>query len=269
MSYPDLPSDDERSGSVLAWRDGAVAQLRFNRPHALNAIDVPMASAFHAACAAIAADPHARVVVLSGEGRAFMAGGDLAAMQKSPVETAQALIAGMHGGLEILAKLDAPVIASLHGAVAGGGLGVALACDLAIAAEGTRFSIAYPSVGASADCGTTWGLPRVVGLRNALRIALMAQPFDAAEALRYGLVNEVVSAAELQARTQSWAQRLALGAPLALGRLKHLLRTSGERTLSGQLNAEAEAFAACAATADFSEGVAAFLEKRQPHFHGR
>jgi 2-(1,2-epoxy-1,2-dihydrophenyl)acetyl-CoA isomerase len=269
MSYPNQPSADERAAPVLAWRDGAVAHLRFNRPQALNAIDLALAAAFRAACAAIAADAQVRVVVVAGEGRAFLAGGDVAAMRESPVAVARELIEGMHGGLEILHALDAPVIASLHGAVAGAGIGVALACDLAIAAEDTRFSIAYPLIGASADCATTWGLPRAVGLRNALRIALLAEPFDAAQALRWGLVNEVVPAPELQPRTEAWAQRLAQGAPLALARLKHLLRSSGERSLAEQLRAEAEGFAACAASADFAEGAAAFIEKRPPTFVGR
>ena len=269
MSYPSPPAADERNTPVLAWREGGVAQLRFNRPQALNAIDVPMARAFRAACEAVAADAQARVLVVSGEGRGFMAGGDVAAMQASPVAVSGELIACMHAGLEILARLDAPVIAGLHGAVAGAGIGVAVACDLAIAAEGTRFSIGYPGIGASADCATTWGLPRVVGLRNALRIALVAESFDAAQALRWGLVNEVVPASQLPAHTAAWAQRIAQGAPLALGRLKHLLRSSAERTLPEQLAAEAEAFAACAATEDFAEGTRAFLEKRAPRFVGR
>jgi len=269
MSYPHRASRGERAAPVLAWRDGAAAQLRFNRPQALNAIDRPTAAAFRAACAAIAADPQVRVVVVSGEGRAFLAGGDVAAMRESPVAVARELIADMHDGLEILAGLDAPVIGSLHGAVAGAGMGVALACDLAIAAEGTRFSMAYPLIGASADCATTWGLPRVVGLRNALRIALLAEPFDAARALRYGLINEVVPAAELHSRTEAWAQQLAQGAPLALAQLKQLLRSSGQRSLADQLQTKTKAFAACAASIDFTEGATAFLEKRRPAFVGR
>jgi len=251
------------------WRDGGIAHIRFNRPSVLNAIDVPTANAFLAACQAARGDSGVRVVVVSGEGRAFIAGGDLAAMKGNPVETARALIEPMHGGIALLAAMDAPVLASLHGVVAGGGLGVALACDLAIAAEGTRFNLAYVNIGASSDCSTSWALPRLVGMRRALEIALLGETFDAAEAWRIGLINRVVPAASLREETDRLARRLAEGPPLALGRLKRLMRDSLNSTLQEQLDAEAEGFAACAATRDFAEGVNAFFEKRSPRYQGK
>ena len=276
MSYPDLPVADtagtastaDTAEPLLAWRTGAVAHIRFNRPHALNAVDVPMAEGLLAACRHIAADKAVRAVVLSGAGRAFMAGGDLPTLQADPVGAARALIGNIHAALEILAALPLPVLASVQGAVAGAGLGVMLSCDLVIAADTARFNIAYPSIGASADCGSTWGLAQHLGLRQALQIALLAEPFDANEALRLGLVNRVVAAAELPAATEAMAAKLAGGATVALGHLKRLLRTAGGRDLHGQLAAEAEAFVACAQTADFSEGVAAFLDKRAASFRG-
>lgn len=251
------------------WVEGGIAHIRFNRPAVLNAIDVPTANGFLEACRAASEDKEVRVVVLSGEGRAFIAGGDLAAMKASPVETAQALIGPMHGGIALLAAMDAPVLAGLHGAVAGGGLGVALAADLAIAAEGTRFNLAYVNIGASSDCSTSWALPRLVGMRKAMEIALLGETFDAAEALRIGLVNRVVPAAALQEETGKLARRLADGPPLALARLKRLIRDSLGRGLQEQLDAEATGFAVCAATADFAEGVAAFFDKRPPRYQGR
>jgi 2-(1,2-epoxy-1,2-dihydrophenyl)acetyl-CoA isomerase len=269
MPYPHPPTPEDHQRPVLAWREGGIAHLRFNRPDALNAINMAMASAFVDSVKLLANDPAVRVVCLAGEGRAFQAGGDIAAMANDPVAVAGELIAGMHGALKLLAAMDAPVIASVHGAVAGGGLGVMLNCDLVIAAEGTKFAIAYPSIGASADCGTTYALPRLVGLRQALQIALLAEPMDAATALRLNLVNAVVPAAELQARTLAWAQRIEASAPLALGRLKRLLRHSSENSFDQQLQAEAQGFAECAATQDFAEGVAAFLTKRPPKFVGR
>lgn len=266
MTYPDRGS--ETGASVLCWREGAVAQLRFNRAKALNAIDVTMAQGFHAACEAIAADPLVRAVHISAEGSAFMAGGDLAAMRADPVPVARELIAGMHGGLLLLANLRAPVVASVQGAVFGGGLGLVLGCDLVVAAEGTRFGIAYPLIGASSDCSTSWGLVQVLGLRKAMEVALLADTFDATEALRLGLVNRVVPADALHAEGERLAQRLATGPTQAYGQLKRLLRAAAQNDLPTHLDAEAQAFLSCAQTADFTEGVGAFLDKRKPLFKG-
>lgn len=250
-------------------REGAVARLRFRRPEVLNALDLAMARALRDACREIAADPSVRVVVMSGEGRAFVAGGDVALMREDPVRNAGELIALAHEAIELLAGLRAPVVASLHGVVAGGGLGLALAADLAIAAEGTRFNLAYANIGTSCDCSSSWALPRLVGVRKALEIALLSDTFDAAEALRLGLVNRVVPADALVAETETLVRRLASGAPLALGKLKQLMRESFGRSLPEQLAAERGAFLECAATEDFCEGTAAFLEKRKATYQGR
>lgn len=266
MAYPNKETDAR--APVLCWRLGSVAHIRFNRPEALNAIDAPMAEAFLTACSNIADDPLVRAVSVDGTGRAFTAGGDLAALNDEPVGVAQRLIEGMHGGLLLLAKLQAPVVASVHGAVAGAGLGVLLGCDLAIAAADTRFGVAYPLIGASCDSSVSWGLPRVVGLRKALELALLAEGFDAAEALRLGLVNWVVPPAELQAQTERVIQRLSMGPTAALGNIKRLMRASIQHDLDTHLNAEAQGFLACATTHDFAEGAGAFLNKRQPNFTG-
>jgi 2-(1,2-epoxy-1,2-dihydrophenyl)acetyl-CoA isomerase len=267
MNLP--PSVPQEVSPLRCWREGGIAHLRFNRPQAMNAIDLAMARAFHQACRQLAEDPLVRVVVLSGEGRAFMAGGDLQSMAADPVAVAAELIAEMHAGIELLADLPVPVIASVHGAVAGGGLGLALACDLIVAAESTRFNLAYTRIGTSSDCGTSWGLPRWVGLRKALEIALLCEPFDATEALRLGMINRVVPADALAEHTLAMARQIEASAPLAVGRLKRLMRQSDQNDLRTQLQAEASAFVACAGTADFAEGVAAFLAKRPAHFTGR
>lgn len=265
MPYPSKDAEVP----VLHWREGAIAHLRFNRPQALNAIDVAMARAFLGACEDIAADPGVRVVWLSGEGRAFMAGGDIAAMGSDPVPVAEQLIAGMHGGLRVLAQLNAPVVASVQGAVAGGGLGLLLGgADVIVAAEETRFGVAYPLIGASCDCSTSWSLPRIVGLHRALELALLADTIDAAEALRLGLCNRVVPALELETETRRLVERLAIGPTLAYGRLRRLIRASHRASFEEQLDAEARSFRECAATRDFTEGTAAFLGKRRPSFKG-
>ncbi len=264
MTYPDI----NPAGSVQHWRSGGVAHIRFNRPQALNAIDRGMAKAFRQACEDIAADTSVRAVRISGEGRAFMAGGDLVEMLAAPEQAAHELISGMHAGIRLLAAMNAPVVCAVHGAVAGGGLGLMLACDLVVVAEGTRFGVAYPLIGASCDCSTSWGLPRAVGLRKATELALLGDTFDAEEALRLGLVNRVVPKEQLDAETDALIARLVQGPTQALGRLKKLLRSALDHDLDVHLDAEAAGFLACAATADFREGVGAFLDKRTPRFQG-
>lgn len=254
---------------VLLRRAGGIAELRLSRPDALNALDIPTAEALLAACRTLMGDASVRAVILSGEGRAFGVGGDLSTLRQDAPSAAARLIEPMHSAVKILAMLDAPVIASVQGAVCGGSLSLMLACDLAIAAEGSRLNLAYASVGASCDVSGSWNLPRLVGLRQALQIALLSEPIEAHEALRLGLVNFVVPAAELAVRTEALAQRLAAGPTLAYGRMKRLLRQSFDNDLPAQLDAERDAFCASAATRDFGEALAAFFERRKPAFEGR
>lgn len=262
------PAPHQSDSPLREWRDGGIAHLRFNRPQALNAADSATAAAFLDACKRVADDPSVRVVVLSGEGRAFMAGGDIAQFRDDAASIPETLIGPLHQAVRILTTLPVPVIASLQGAVAGAGMSLALACDLALAADNTRFNLAYVNLGTSCDLGASWSLPRLVGLRRALEIALLSDPIDAAEALRLGLVNKVVPADALADETLKLARRLAAHAPAGQAMLKQLMRESFSRDLPGQLDAEQRAFAHCAATSDFAEAVSAFLEKRQPRFTG-
>lgn len=265
-----MPTSSETP--LLFERDGAIARIKFNRPKVLNALNVAAADALLEASQAIAADRTIRVVVISGEGRAFMAGGDIASF-RGPKEDASSrllrLIDPLHAALEILAGLQAPVIASLNGAVAGAGLSLALAADLAIAADNAIFTLAYSKIGTSPDGSSSWSLPRVVGVRKAMEIALLSETFDAKEALRLSIVNRVVPAGDLVAETDKLAQRLASGPTIAYGQIKSLIRNSLDRSLSEQLEAEADAFVECAVTDDFDEGATAFIDKRAPVFKGR
>jgi 2-(1,2-epoxy-1,2-dihydrophenyl)acetyl-CoA isomerase len=254
---------------LVFQREGSVVRIRFNRPHALNAIDASLALAFRAACRSMEEDPAVRVVILSGEGRAFMAGGDIAQFRDSPQSISSSLIEPMHEGLLVLTNLPAPVIASVHGAVAGGGMSLALACDFVVAAEGTRFSFAYLDLGTSSDLGASWTLPRLVGLRRALDIAMSPEKIDASTALRLGLINRVVPAEALGEETERVAARLSCGPTLALGVVKRLMRESFDRDLPSQLSLERDGFKACTETNDFREGISAFLEKRRAVFQGR
>jgi 2-(1,2-epoxy-1,2-dihydrophenyl)acetyl-CoA isomerase len=248
--------------------DGIV-RLRLNRPAVLNALDQAMVEALHDAVGAIVRDSSVRCVVLAGEGRGFMAGGDIglfhAAGAEAPAVIAR-LIDPFHAVLRMLAALRAPVLASLHGPVAGAGMSLAMAGDLAIAAEDVRFSLAYLRLGISPDGGGTWSLPRLVGLRRAMGIALLDEAIDARAALDLGLVNRVVPGEALGAETLAMARRLAAGPAEAIGRTKALLRASLGRGLDGQLDAEREAFLAGAGSAEFAEGVAAFVGRRPPTF---
>lgn len=263
---PSAPSPQQ---PLLLERSGAIATLRFNRPEALNAIDVPMANAFLAAVQSIAADPGVRAVVLRGNGRGFMAGGDLATLRADPVQGAIDILTPLNAALQLLAQMNAPVIAQVHGAAAGAGLSLVLMADYVIAAEGTRFNLAYINLGTSCDVGASWALPRIVGVRQALEIALLGEAFTAEDALRLGLVNRVVPSAELDSTTAALAQRLANGPTLAYGAMKRLMRASMDHTLPEQLAAEKDAFVHCAGTEDFRAGVEAFHQRQSPQFVGR
>ena len=248
--------------------DDGVATLMLDRPQTLNVLDFAMANAFHEACRTLAGRDDVRAVILRGAGRCFGVGGDLAAMREHGTSAAEQLITPLHASIRILAALDAPVIAALHGAVAGGSMSLALAADLAIAADNAVFNLAYARIGASSDLSGSWHLPRLVGLRNAMAIALLSDNVDAAEALRLGLVNRVVPAAQLETEAFALARRLAQGPTRAYGRLKRLLRQSLDNALPAQLDAEAEAFFASTRTHDFQEGLAAFFAKRPAKFTG-
>ncbi len=257
---------------LIVEADGPIATLTLSRPNQLNALDIAMAEALEAAVLSLQDKPNLRVIVLRGAGRGFMAGGDLSVIQRGLAEGPEpvdAIMLPLHRSLVRLAEMPQPVIASLHGPVAGAGMSVALAADLAIAADDAKFTLAYARIGASPDGSGSWHLPRLVGLRKALEIALLADTIDAHEALRLNLVNQVVPAADLADRTAALAQRLAAGPTQAYGRIKRLLRESLARDLPAQLDAERAAFHGSMATADFREGVAAFLGKRKPDFTGR
>lgn len=254
---------------IVETRDGGIHRIHFNRPKVLNAIDIATAEALRDAARRLKDDPALRVLILSGEGRSFMAGGDISQFRDDPTSVPDTIIAPLNEAMTTFAGLRAPVIASIQGPVAGAGMSMALACDLIVAADNTRFNFAYVNLGTCCDVGASWSLPRSVGLHKALEIALLSDPIDADEARRLGLVNRVVPADSLRDETDQLARRLAQGAPVAQGVLKQLMRRSFERDFAGQLEAERQGFRTCAGTEDFQEAVSAFLEKRPATYQGR
>jgi len=258
------------SDPVQLHFDGPVARIVFDRPDALNAVDVATAQAFDRATAAIVAKPEVRVAVLSGNGRAFMAGGDLGAFRRSAdrAAEAEAIIAPMNTALERLHASNVLTVALVHGPVAGAGLSLTLAADFVIAADTAAFSFAYLKIGAPADCGITWTLPRIVGLRRALWLAIEGSTLPAPQALDWGLITRIVPADALAEEGARLAARLAAQAPGAAAALKRLLVESFGREFAPTLEVEKQAFKIAAATEDFAEALTAFFEKRPARFTG-
>ncbi len=260
---------DGAEAAVLVERRGAVAILRLNRPKQLNAVDFVLMEELAAALAAVGADDAVRAVVLVGNGRSFCAGGDLGVFHRdlaAAPKTAAALIDLFHAILRAIARMPKPVIAAAHGPVAGGGFSLAMGCDMVVADEGTTFLSAYTKLGTTPDGGLTFTLTRLIGPRRALDVILANPRIDAQTALTWGLVNRVAPAGEAERLALDLAEGLAGASRGAVAAVKRLLTGAEQVFFDAQLDAEQAAFAQRAATADFREGIAAFVERRPPHF---
>lgn len=261
--------------SVLYDVEAGVATITFNRPKVLNALDMGMREALAQALDRAEGERALRVLVLRGAGGGFMAGGNIKYFTElTPLppdernRRFEGFIHEVHPTIIRLRRLPVPVIASVHGPVAGIGMSFLMAADLAIAAEDALFTLAYIHLGTSPDGGSTFFLPRSVGMKRAMEIALLGERFDAKTARQWGLVNWVVPAADLLDRTAALARRLANGPAHAYANTKRLLSRSLGSPLEAQLQAEAECFADCTRSEDFVEGVNAFIAKRPPRFQG-
>ena len=255
---------------LYAVADG-VATIVLNRPQVMNALDAGMIVRLRAVCEQARDDAAVRAIVLRGNGPAFLAGGDVALfhanLPRLPAMIGE-LAAELHHAIIALREAAKPVVASVHGAVAGAGVSLLAAADLAIAAADTQFTLAYSKIATSPDGGSTYFLPRIVGTRKALELMLLADNFDADTARALGLVNWVVASADLATETARLVRRLVNGPTIAYGETKMLVNRTFERPLAAQLDAEAQAFARCAGTRDLAEGVTAFVQKRKPEFNG-
>lgn len=249
-----------------------VARLRLVRPAARNAIDPAMVAALDSAAQECGDDRAVRALLISAEGLAFTVGGDLdylAARVEDLDDALEEAIPDYHRALARLAALDVPVVCAVQGAIAGGGLGLAWIADFVLASEDAVFATGFARLGLSGDGGSTWFLPRLIGLRRAQELVIGGRVLTAAEALEWGLVTRVVPPADLEAQAEALAARLAAGATVAFAHMRRLLRDSWSATLEQQLDAERAAMKVCAATADAREGVSAFVQRRSPRFTGR
>ena len=249
---------------------GGIATITLNRPQVLNAMDGEMMQQLRPVTERVEKDASVRAVVLRGEGGAFMAGGDVAVFHKHMVELPELIVTWgreMHAAFLTLRRMGKPVLASVHGAVAGAGFSMMCAADLAIAAADTRFTLAYANIGASPDGGSTYFLPRLVGYKKAMELIMLPDRFDAETARQHGLVNWVVPADKLVEETAKIAQRLAAGPTRAFAEAKKLVNGPLE-AMDAQMEQELQAFSRCARNADLKEGVSAFVEKRKPVFNG-
>jgi 2-(1,2-epoxy-1,2-dihydrophenyl)acetyl-CoA isomerase len=261
---------------LIDYADG-VATLTMNRPEARNALSSEMRSALDDAFHRFEKDETVRCVVLRGAGEHFMAGGDVKGFgtilaDEDPSGLRDLFlhrVHELHTLMFAMRRLPKPIIASVRGAAAGAGVSFAAACDLIIAAEDAFFTLAYCHIGTSPDGGSTYALPRALGTKKAMEMALLGDRIDAQSMARAGLVNFVVPTGELEAETAALARRLAAGPTRAYGNAKRLIYASSENQLERQLQMEAEAFADCASSDDFREGVTAFVEKRRAVFRGR
>lgn len=250
-----------------------VATLTLNRPERLNALSSAITEALLEALPRLAADARIAVIVLTGAGRGFCAGGDVKSMadgsSQPGLEDAVQRLRGRMEVSRLLHEIPKPTIAMVNGAAAGAGLSMALACDLRIAAQSARFITAFAKVGFSGDFGGSYFLSKLVGTGKARELYYTSEPVDAREALALGMVNRVVPDAELVEATMTLAKRLARGPSIALGLMKKNLNAAENGTLSELLDLEATHQIQTARTEDHLEAARAFVEKRAPVFKGR
>jgi 2-(1,2-epoxy-1,2-dihydrophenyl)acetyl-CoA isomerase len=257
---------------ILFAVEGGVARLTLNRPARLNSFIVAMHEEVRDALAQVAADRSVRVLVLTGAGRAFCAGQDLADRSVAPGAAPPDLgesIERYYGPLVLaLRRLPIPVLCAVNGAAAGAGANIALACDIVIAARSASFLEAFCKLGLLPDSGGTYFLPRLLGQARATGLAMLGDKLSAEQAAAWGLIWKCVGDDQLAAETEALAHHFASAPTLGLARTKQALQASGLNTLEQQLDLERDGMRELGRSADYREGVAAFLEKRAPRFVG-
>lgn len=251
--------------NVLVKREQRVATVTLNRPERLNAGDLRTMEELLDAFRKLERDDEVRVILLNGAGRVFCAGVDLRSNTLDP-DTLPVVMDTISELILTMRRLPKPIIAAVHGAAVGGGMNLALACDIILAAENTKFSQPFVLRGLHPDTGGTYFLPRLIGRVKACELFFTGRFFDAEEANRLGLINQVVPADELEAKANELALKLAKNAPKAMARIKRSVNDALEMSLASMLEHEATTQILCAMGEEVREGVRAFLEKREPVF---
>ncbi|HVS21130.1 MAG TPA: enoyl-CoA hydratase [Pyrinomonadaceae bacterium] len=258
---------------IKVAEDNGIVTITLNRPDRLNAFVGHMRRDLAEALEEAGSDPHVRVVVITGEGRAFCAGGDVQFMaelvERNDSEEFGRLLGAARRVILAIRQMTKPVIASIGGPAFGAGFNLALACDLRIASADATFSQSFVKLGFHPDWGGTYFLPRMVTSNIACELFFLGDAIDAQEALRLGLVNRVVAPEDLEAETRKLVERLRAGPAVSIAAAKHAVYASEHDTLERMLQYEVEAQARCFESEDGREGVRAFLEKRPPRFTGR
>ena len=257
--------------TLIVERTGAIATITLNRPGARNALDMAMRQEMLAALDEVEADESLRVLVLTGAGEHFCAGGDVKSMRERRQTSAEGRVRVqlLNRMVQRLVDFPRPTIAMVDGYAVGAGTNLALCCDLVIASDRAKFGELFNKIGLAPDGGGTWFLPRLVGLARAKELIFTGDVFDAAEAARIGLVNCVVPAAELRAVTRALAEKIASGPPAVQRMAKHMLNRAATSDLAAALDLEAYSQGLAIAGEDHQEGLAAFFDKRAPKFTGR
>lgn len=265
--------------TVIYEVDDGVAVMTLNRPEVKNAFDAQMQAEMDAVLTEVAKDANARVLIITGAGKAFCTGADIAYLMsigeehKLHVTTMEEMIRGDGNVLTTVLKIRnmaKPVIAAVNGTAAGGGLALALACDIRLASETARFNMIFTKRGVIPESGSTYTLPRLVGTARALELVFTADTVGAAEADRIGMVNKVVPADQLMAAAKELAKKIAQNSPVALGFAKAAIyRGIAETDIAAQMDYEAYVENVLFNTEDFKEGINSFLEGRPPQFKGK
>lgn len=256
--------------AVLFNKEGKIATIILNRPEVMNSMNQELIEGITMALAQASDDKEIKAVVLTGQGKAFCAGGDLNYLLSLTDQiSARDFIKKTGKLISIIMEMDKPVIAMVNGIAAGAGFNLALACDIVICAQSARFAQSFAKVGLVPDCGGLYLLPRVLGMHKAKELMFTADILNAETAYGLGIVNKVVSDAELKDTVYEFANRLSDGPSIALSMIKSMVNRSHKLDLESTLEYEANLQAICMQTADHQEGIAAFKAKRAPIFQGK